>query len=75
MPQSNIKSYRDLVLSSEADIKRITGYLMNVFIKQEKIVPFNALYGDGTIYRPFNRQGAEMIYNTLIETINDNIKL
>jgi len=46
---------------------------VDVFVKQERIIPFTDLYGDGTMFLPFSRIGAEMVYNVIIEVYKKHI--
>ena len=52
-------------------LKQIYDYIVNVFVKQERIIPFIDLYGDGTMFLPFSKQGAEMFYDTIVKVYNN----
>jgi len=45
--------------------------ISNIFIKQERILPFNEVYGDGTRYNGLTKKGVETIYTCMIESIED----
>lgn len=42
-----------------------------VFHKQGKVWPFEYLYGDGTLYHPLTRKGAETVYDAYVETLKE----
>jgi hypothetical protein len=58
---------------SDSRLKQIYNYIVDVFVKQERIIPFTDLYGDGTMFLPFSRIGAEMVYNVIIEVYKKHI--
>ena len=50
------------------DLKRIYDYVTNVFVKQDRVLKFDELWGDGTIWKPLNKFGAKRFYNTILES-------
>jgi hypothetical protein len=53
---------------------RIFDYLEGVFKKQDRFLSFEEVYGDGTIFRPYNKEGARVVYNCLLETLAEQLK-
>lgn len=50
----------DLVLSKSYD------YIQRVFEKQNRVVEFDLVYGDGTIFKPLAKDQVKVIYDTMV---------
>ncbi|MFA6309725.1 MAG: hypothetical protein WC677_08360 [Clostridia bacterium] len=50
-------------------INIITAHIIHVFQKQKRTLSFEEIYGDGSLFHPFNKNGAKMVYDSLCEAI------
>jgi hypothetical protein len=57
--------------NNPAALDKAYKYITSVVIKQQKFIPFDLIYGDGTIYQPLTRATVELMYNTMQEMIKE----
>ena len=51
----------------ENAIGKTYDYFFQVFKTQKRIVEFDLMYGDGTIFKPLTKVGAKLVYDELAE--------
>ena len=49
----------------------IYDHCVRVFKKQERVIEFNTVYGDGSIFLPLTKDQSKFFYNTILETWQD----
>ncbi len=55
-------------------IKKAYDQMTAIIAKQERILPFNDIYGDGKIYKPLTKQTVILLYDTLKEVTIETAK-
>lgn len=51
----------------ENAISKTYDYFFQVFKMQKRIVEFDLMYGDGTIFKPLTKAGAKLVYDELAD--------
>ena len=46
-------------------------YIQRVFEKQNRVVEFNLIYGDGTTHKPLTLSEVKAVYDSMTEVLND----
>lgn len=41
-------------------------YIQRVFERQKRVIPFDLIYGDGTIHKPLSRETVKVIYDEMV---------
>jgi len=59
----------ELTLNQEKSIGIASNYIIDVTIKQCKILDVNTLYGDGSRFKPLTLLGFNEVYKSTIELI------
>lgn len=49
----------------DAAVEHSTDYIMNVLNCQKRIIPFDLIYGDGTIHRPLTKEQTKQLYERI----------
>ncbi len=52
-------------------LNRTYNHITAVVIKQGRFIPFELIYGDGTIYKPLTRATVRLMYNTMQTLIKE----
>jgi len=50
-------------------IKKMVKYITDILEKQGRILRFSDIYGDGSLYYPFSKKGAAMVYRSVLEVL------
>jgi len=56
-------------------IERAYDIFARIAQKQGRMLPFRNMYGDGTRFSPLNRKGARLVYDAIIETLEESFEI